>query len=244
MALQILTIIKSDNTATATFPQKFANSPVVLVTPVYTEPVRVVDYLTSVTSADCIIRSSNAAANYMVNILAADAGAGLFGTLKFIAGIHSKAIQEIDIDIRKGKLSSPDPVTIISANWASGEGDLGSPDFLNDSAASEISVESPNMSADYQISYISADIGIGEQDGKVMQTGIANKTGLGTLRVYFSQQFSTVPTVFLTPWWHHGGDRLGSVETVLAQHTTVDYFEFSSQNAAANYFVNWMALES
>lgn len=243
MNMQAFTVLKNDSTVTATYPASCSATPILLMTPVYTTAVGATDYVAKADSESCTISSKNVAADYHVNVLAVDSGAGSFGTLKFIAGIQTKIKPEIKIDITNGHLNSRNPVTIISANWK-GSGNLGGIDTVDDASKTEISVVSINSASDYQVSYISADIGIGTQGGQVLQTGIANKTGGGTLRVYFTQKFSEIPTVFLTPWWNDQGAAVGSVETLLADETTIDYFELTSGNTATNYYVNWMALGS
>ena len=62
---------------------------------------------------------------------------------------------------------------------------------------------------------------------------------LALYRVYFQSPFTLPPVVFLSSWWNGTQSTLSSIETVT--DVTNEYFDAISDNAASNYFVNWMA---
>jgi len=72
----------------------------------------------------------------------------------------------------------------------------------------------------------------------VMAFGKVLKAVAGPIEVNFGYTFKEPPLVFLTPEWPAGG--VGYVETVMSVDT--DKFRLSSNNAAGNYHVNWLAI--
>jgi len=72
-----------------------------------------------------------------------------------------------------------------------------------------------------------------------IQSGKVNKPAPGTVRVVFNNPFVDIPNVVLTPHWENAG-HVGFIETLTVVRP--DYFEFTSPNAAGNYYVQWMSL--
>ncbi len=240
------------------FPTPFAQPPAVLVTPFWKGAGQTVGsietVLTPITAAACKISAGNQASNYWVNVLAIDPTETAIGTLGINAGAHAKMQAGQTTVNFADPLKSNDPVVLLAPQWTS---DVGYTECLVGSAASEITTYSQNMAPGgaYSIEYLAADRGASSfqvSDGSVIstgrdsttsltqiETGTYNKTGSGIYRGYFQSPFSSPPVVFLSSWWNGTQGNLGSIETLL--DVTKEYFDAISDNAASNYFVNWMA---
>ncbi|MCH7794753.1 MAG: hypothetical protein IH900_06410 [Proteobacteria bacterium] len=226
---------KTTSSLDLTFEPAFSSTPVVLLTPYWkgqNAAVGSVPTLTKISPNAATVISGNQATNYYVNVLAIDAGAGLFGDLAARAGSALKAHSTLEIQLEP-HLDAPDPVTLLSSFWTSG---VGSIDTVDDEAASEIKVVSGNQAPNYFTQYLCTDRGLGAD----VQVGTANKAGGEILRVYFPIPWSSEPLIFVSPWWKDANAGVGGVETV--SNVTDHYFEVVSNNVASNYFVNWMAV--
>ena len=240
------------------FPTPFEQAPVVLVTPFWKgegKPVGSIEtVLSPVTPGDCKISSGNQASNYWVNVLAIDPrepalvispdnGNRSLGKLGINAGVHAK-LQAGQTTINfASPLKSNDPVVLLASQWTA---PVSYTECLVGSAASEISIYSQNKASDgaYSIDYLAADRGASSfRDPTTaftqIETGTYNKSGSEIYRVYFQSPFSAPPVVFLSSWWNGTQGDLRSIETLL--DVTNEYFEAISDNAASNYFVNWVA---
>jgi len=246
MSLQTQSILQSTpGTLKVTFNEPYAAPPVVLLTPYWkgsNTPVSGILTVTDITTTGCTLTSINAATNYCVNVLSVDNNISQVGTLMADSGSPAKT--QVDLDVNFNTiLSAPDPVVLLTPFWKGSQQSVGFIDTLDDSAASECSIMSNNMATtNYFTNFVAIDLGITATDyNQTLQNGIVNKLGTGTQRVYFTKPFSGTPIVMLSPWWKDGSNSgVGSVETLTL--VTNYYFEFTSKNAAQNYFVNWVAV--
>jgi hypothetical protein len=74
------------------------------------------------------------------------------------------------------------------------------------------------------------------------QTGSALKNVLGTMTINFPKSFSQIPTVCISPFYQGSGSAVGFVETISS--VSLESFTVVSNNSAANYYVNWIAIEN
>jgi hypothetical protein len=74
-------------------------------------------------------------------------------------------------------------------------------------------------------------------DGTTIISGQWRKQAAGPIDIPFNHTFSSPPVVVVTSVWHAG---VGSIETVTRVDS--DRFQVNSGNAAADYFVNWIAM--
>jgi len=261
MSIYITQQQRTSDTITVNFPAPFDQAPVVLVTPFWkgeSKPVASIEtVITPITPGGCKISSGNQASDYWVNVLAigndpgsaisVDNGKRSLGQLGISAGVHAKMQAGLTTINFTDKLKSNDPVVLLAPQWTS---PVSFTECLVGSAASEITTYSQNMAASgaYSIEYLAADRGTSSFRNSVtsrftqVETGTFNKTGSGNYRVYFQSPFSAPPIVFLSSWWNGTQGDLSSIETLL--DVTDEYFDATSGNAAANYFVNWMAFEN
>jgi hypothetical protein len=72
---------------------------------------------------------------------------------------------------------------------------------------------------------------------RTIACGKTLKAVAGQIEINFGIAFAEPPLVFLTPEWT---GPVGYIETVTG--VDIDKFRVSSNNAAANYHVNWMAI--
>jgi hypothetical protein len=227
------------------FPSPFATSNlIVLLSPVWLNQTNQVGFVEtviqgSISSTGCTISSGSFAPNnYFVNVVAIDTDMQQYGDLNVDASSAAKARPQRDIEF-KHRLTSPDPVAILTPSWTSGVGYVETEIF---SAASEINVASQNMAPNgYYVQCLAADRGRATGPNGVMETGSANK-GLYQMRIYFSSAFVNTPVVVVSSWWDKQPNGVGYVETIV--NITPNYFEIVSENSGANYFVNWMAFAS
>lgn len=75
---------------------------------------------------------------------------------------------------------------------------------------------------------------------KVIRAGKILKAAVGPLEIPFGYKFASPPVVLLTSYWQGGAGEVGHIETVTAVDN--DFCVITSGNAAANYFVDWMAV--
>lgn len=247
MSIYIQTVPKTQSgLLKVPFLQGLYNSPpTVILTPYWkgsTGQVGHVPTINSVSNNGCEIVSGNAASNYFVNVLSVDNNVATVGGRPADSGSALKEGSTNEI-IFNNTLEDPDPVILLSAYWKKQGSEVGSIETLDDSAASECKVISGNAASNFYTNYVALSLGIyTTANGQLLQSGITNKTGGGKHRVYFSQAFKTPPTVALSPWWNDANSQVGSIETLVK--VTTYYFEFISNNAATNYFVNWVAIGS
>lgn len=239
MSIQVQNVPKTQpGSIDVTFATPFTEPPVVIVTPVFGSGVVCVETVTNITTTGCTITSNNAALDYSVNVLAATLGRSNFGNLVILANNQLKNKTAITVNLPSG-LTSPDPVTLLTSYWQNSTIGVGCVDTIDDLAASEFSVYSNNAATNYYTQYLCSNVGIGSVGNCTLQTGIANKTGQGTLRVYFTQPFNNPPTVLLSSWWNDANGGVSVIDTLC--EVTANYFEVVSNNAATNYFTTWMA---
>ena len=244
MSLQVQTIAKTKGGALkVVFNSPYPEPPVVILTPFWdnsTGSVGSVPTVTDVTTEGCTIVSNNAAAtHYFINILTIDPSTIKIDGLMVAANMALKENTTVEV-LYPNRFQSLNPVTLLTSFWKGSNGPVGSIDTLDDSSSIGCKIISGNRASNYYTNYLSIDIGLGDQEGTVFESGVHNKTGAGTQRVYFTYSFESEPTVLLSPWWNDANSQVGSIETVTK--VTPDYFEFTSGNAAANYFVNWIAV--
>ena len=258
MSIYITQQQRKSDPISVNFPEPFEQAPAVLVTPFWQgegKPVPSIEtVLTPITPGGCKITSGNQASNYYVNVLAIDVqepaltispdnGERSIGRLGINAGAHAKMrAGETTINFAS-PLKSNDPVVLLAPQWTS---PVDYVECLVTSAASEISTYSQNIApaGAYSIEYLAADRGASSfRDPSTsftqIETGTYNKTGSEIYRVYFQSPFSAPPVVFLSSWWNGTQGKLSSIETLL--DVTKEYFDALSDNAAPNYFVNWIA---
>lgn len=76
----------------------------------------------------------------------------------------------------------------------------------------------------------------------VIDSGSAQKNRTGSLRIRFNRRFSRVPTVVVSPFWRGQNAQVAFIETIT--DVTTSGFTVVSDNAANNYFVNWIAVSN
>lgn len=74
-----------------------------------------------------------------------------------------------------------------------------------------------------------------------IQAGRAQKAGAGKLTIDFPKPFSKIPIVVVSPFWQNVGAQVGNIETI--DTVSLESFTIVSNNAATNYYVNWIAIE-
>lgn len=75
----------------------------------------------------------------------------------------------------------------------------------------------------------------------IIDSGVALKNRTGRLRVQFTKNFTRPPIVVISPFWRGQGSQIGYVETI--DSVTRNNFTVVSNNAAENYFINWIAIQ-
>lgn len=75
----------------------------------------------------------------------------------------------------------------------------------------------------------------------VIDAGSALKNRTGELRIRFNRRFSRTPIVVVSPFWRGQNAQVGHIETITEVNT--NGFTVVSDNAANNYFVNWIAIQ-
>ncbi len=246
MSIQVIPkILKNEKSITVTFPTPFKQTPVVIVSGIYHEGLGHQEGVSKITKSECRITSGNIAGNYWVNVLAIQPGLSSFGKLQMIAGKKLKTETEVTVNLQRER-NSTNPVTMLTPLWLHSNQGVGNIDTLDDSFASGFTVYSGNKASEnYYTQYLDSNIGIGhDSNNNIMQTGIANKTRSGPLRVYFTEPFSSSPTVFLSPWWNEANAEVENVDAVAVNEVTKDYFVLTSNNQASNYYTNWIAYGS
>ncbi len=221
------------------FDTAFSETPAVILTPCSSKEIGHVTSLKAVSNTGGTLYSDSH--NYQIYMIACDQGHDVIGDVNALAGSVPKSEKSVTISLEAGDLSSPAPAILITT--CSG-GSVKHVDTVDDSAASECSVISDNTK-DIAINYLAMDIGSGQDESNNMvQSGIYNKTGSGTARVYFSSAFTNPPCVVISPWWDDANDSVGHIDTVTK--VTKDYFEFSSDNSTSKsaypFCVNWLAV--
>lgn len=226
-----------------TFAPPFNSPPVILVTPFWEGQGEQVGNIETVTATDvksCQISSSNQGSNYYVNVLAIDPSITGLGFLKAQSGNKAQTQAGSSTVNFRNHLNSNDPVVLLAPCYSGGVGNV---QYLFSSAASEIITYTGNNSHNYSYNYLAADRGstgipVPPSSLTPLETGTYNKTGGGTFRVYFDTIFTEPPTVFMSPWYDSQSG-LGGIETLTS--VTTEYFDAISSNAAASFYVNWMA---
>ncbi len=74
----------------------------------------------------------------------------------------------------------------------------------------------------------------------IVDAGTALKNRPGELRIRFSRNFPSPPVVVVSPFWRGQGSQVGYVETI--NSVSRNGFTVVSNNAANNYYVNWIAV--
>ncbi|HEX2205159.1 MAG TPA: hypothetical protein VHG91_17740 [Longimicrobium sp.] len=75
--------------------------------------------------------------------------------------------------------------------------------------------------------------------GRNVQSGSHPKTTPGALTVFFETPFPAPPVVVVAPYWEGATWPVGFPETLTA--ITPASFTVTSNNAAENYYVSWIA---
>ncbi len=75
---------------------------------------------------------------------------------------------------------------------------------------------------------------------QLIQSGEALKSAPGTVIVKFDQPFAYPPTVVIAPYYRGQNASVGSISTI--DEITQEDFTVIGDNAAPNYFVNWVAV--
>lgn len=75
----------------------------------------------------------------------------------------------------------------------------------------------------------------------IIDAGSALKNRTGELRIRFNRRFSRTPIVVVSPRWQGQNAQVSFVETI--SDVTTSGFTVVSDNAAGNYFVNWIAVQ-
>lgn len=239
------TLRKTGQSLEVTFTTAFKEPPVVIVTPFYRNKsaVQHQEIISEITGEGCTITSPNMAPDYAVGILAMPAATeDMRNGLRIVSGSQPKKEKEIIVEYPAAIFEGTQaPVVMISAYWKDGTQAVTDVDTVDLSDKKKCSIISSNLmsTGDYKMQYICSDRGFREGGSSVWNSGIANKTSGGPLRVYFAKAFTVPPTVVLTPWWNAANRSVGGVETVI--DVTNDYFVLSSANGDPGYFVNWTA---
>ena len=248
MVMQVIKgTAKTAQTLTVNFtPGLFSDPPIVIVSPHNSTGVNYQEVVKTVTASQCVVVSKNMSPEYKVNILAITSGPITFGDATIISGKQLKTADEISVNILNPGLTSPDPVVLLTPFWSeSATAGLGSVDTVDDSAASEFSIYSANKAPQgYYTQYLVMNIGIYTHAGKKIHNGILNKNSSGELRVYFTEPFTEIPTIFLTPWYNDQNLAVGNLEASVINKITIHYFVLSSGNHSPHYFCNWLAYGS
>ena len=75
--------------------------------------------------------------------------------------------------------------------------------------------------------------------GLLIQGGVVNKS-VAWITVNFGQAFAAPPIVQIQPYWYHQNNQVGYIETLSV--VTESSFTVGSLNAAANYYIMWLAI--
>ncbi|SMB87328.1 H-type lectin domain-containing protein [Desulfonispora thiosulfatigenes DSM 11270] len=78
------------------------------------------------------------------------------------------------------------------------------------------------------------------QNRSVIDAGSAVKNRTGELNIRFNRRFSSPPIVIVTSYWKGQGSQVSFVDTVTRVNR--NGFTVVSDNAASNYYVNWVAV--
>lgn len=68
------------------------------------------------------------------------------------------------------------------------------------------------------------------------------KPNSGKVTITFPKPFNQIPNVVVTPHWENQNSQVGNVETI--SEITVTNFSVVSENRAANYFLQWIAVSN
>lgn len=189
------------------------------------------------------ITDGNAAPSYSENIFAINLnGNSGIGNLKAFCGKVLKDSPSITIPFPGSGFSKPNPVIIVAPYWNGGTTSVAYNDVVSGVSKTGFTVTSLNQASNYFVNYLAIDRGAtttSNPGGIQVEANSINKTGTGKLRVYFTQPFTALPVVLLTPCNNGNITVPGSFETVT--YTTLEYFEFTSTNYDPDYFVNWVA---
>jgi hypothetical protein len=74
----------------------------------------------------------------------------------------------------------------------------------------------------------------------VMKFGRWPKTTAGALTISFGHEFAAPPFVTISPFWNGSSGAVGSIDTIT--NIQPDEFTVTSQNAASNFFIDWIAI--
>jgi hypothetical protein len=75
----------------------------------------------------------------------------------------------------------------------------------------------------------------------LIQSGKALKANTGKLTIKFPVPFQQTPNVIISHYWEKADAGVGCVDTIDTIY--LDSFTVISQNAATNYYVNWIAIQ-
>jgi len=80
-----------------------------------------------------------------------------------------------------------------------------------------------------------------QPESRIIETGTTLKNRTGRLRIQFRRNFTRVPVVVISPFWRGQGSQVGYVETI--ESVDRNGFTVVSNNAADNYYINWIAIQ-
>lgn len=239
-----LTVLQEPKTnpgsLTISFGNSFPEPPIVILTPFWNgsnSEVGSIPTISEITNDNCTIVSQNSASNYFLNVMVIERQTSEIGGIQAWVGQALKNGQSLELIFDSPVFKSLDPIVLLTSFWQGEHAIVGNIETLDDTARSEAKVVSNNQASNYFVNYLAMDRGFVPG---LFEANTVNKTAQGTVRVYFANDFSDPPIVILSSWWNDANSQVGHIETVTK--VTAQYFEFTSQNAASNYFVNWVAM--
>ncbi|NLY44245.1 MAG: hypothetical protein GX066_09860 [Clostridiaceae bacterium] len=80
-----------------------------------------------------------------------------------------------------------------------------------------------------------------QPENRIIETGTTLKNRTGRLSIQFRKNFTRPPVVVISPYWRGQGSQVGYVETI--ESVSRNGFTVVSNNAADNYYINWIAIQ-
>jgi len=80
-----------------------------------------------------------------------------------------------------------------------------------------------------------------QRDTSIIETGTTLKNRPGRLRIQFTKNFTRPPVVIVTPFWQGQNSQVSFIETI--DSVNRNGFTVVSNNAADNYYINWIAIQ-
>ncbi len=79
-----------------------------------------------------------------------------------------------------------------------------------------------------------------QEETQLIQSGSALKVSQGNLTINFPTSFSNIPIVVVSSYWINRSMSVSHIETIVSINNSG--FVVSSDNAASDYYVNWIAI--